>query len=96
VIVHQSDIDRVTTFEAEDDAPVSPYRDRPKALQVSAEHVKPKPWQIQILGLSRTIQDSEDVFDFLKMLGMNLLPVALLEEPLQAAVPKASDHRIAV
>jgi hypothetical protein len=48
MVVEQIDIERIAITEAEDDAPVGGYVDRPKALQLAFERVEPEAWGIHV------------------------------------------------
>jgi len=92
VVVDQVDITGITILETECDTPIPRNAHAPVTSSVTPEPVKAIPWQIEIIGCSRTIQMSEDVPHTTQLVGPDLPAVALLVEALEALVAKALNH----
>ena len=68
MVVEQIDIEGIASLEAEDDAPVGGYVDRPKALQLALERVEPEAWGIHVGHGRRDVQAAQDTADLGHML----------------------------
>jgi hypothetical protein len=92
MVVCQINIECVTVHEAENDSPVSRYRDAPYALQSSLEGVKAVARQIEVRRMLRSIQVTQHVRDPARLIGSDLACVPLVEA-LQTPVPERPDHQ---
>jgi hypothetical protein len=92
VIVDEIDIEYISILEPEDDAPVRPDSDGPKAFQVAFQHMKAKGRLIQGLYRRRGIQCGQYPSDTINHVRRKLPAVILFMEPLESFVAKALDH----
>jgi hypothetical protein len=92
VIVSQINVKRVTILKAKNDPPVGTHDDRPNALKIANEKMKAKTWTVHVFHFFRRIQEAENVFDLLDVLGAHAFAVTILEQALKAFVAKADNH----
>jgi len=92
VIVDEIDIKYISILEPEDDAPVRPDRDRPKALKVALQHMKTKSRLIKSLYRHRGIKYGQYPSDAIDYVRRKLPAVILFVEPLEPLVAKTLDH----
>jgi hypothetical protein len=92
VIVDQVNIISVAFVKAEDDAPVCPDCNTPKAFKVTFQGVQPETGQVHVFGLAGLVQNGKDIFYFLNVIGANTFGFPVLEEPFEALMSEASNH----
>src|ERR1700689_4782954 len=92
MVVHEVDVERLTVLEPEDDAPVGPHRNRPKALVIAGQRMKPKGRQLQRLNLLRGLQNRQNLPELSHMIGINAFRKVVLVELTQSLVQKAPNH----
>ena len=61
VIVQQIDVDHLTLFEAEDDAPVCRHPDAPLPAAIAFERMQPQSGSVHVVGTARLIKHRQDV-----------------------------------
>lgn len=81
MVVDQINVASVSFLKAENHAPVRPDSHTPKTFQVALERVEPETGEIHIVGLSGTAEDSEDIFDFLDVIGTDAFGFGVPEKP---------------
>ncbi len=69
MIVNQVNIISVAFVKAEDDAPVCPDRNAPKAFKVAFQGMQPETGQVHVFRLARAVQNGKDIFYFLNVIG---------------------------
>jgi hypothetical protein len=96
MVVEQIDIEGIAIFEAENDAPVGGYLNRPEAFQLALERVEPEAWGVHVSHSRRDVQAAQDAADLGHVLRPDTAAIALLEEALQPPMPEAPDRHAEV
>jgi hypothetical protein len=89
MIINQVYIVGVPFVKAEDDAPVCPNRNAPKAFKVAFQGMQPETGQVHVFGPAGLVQNGKDVFYFLNVIGADAFGFPVLEEPFEALMSKA-------
>lgn len=92
MIVDQINIVSVASVKAEDDAPVCPDCNAPKAFKLAFQGVQPETRQVHVFGPASLVQDGKNIFYFLNVIGAEAFGFPILEEPCEALMPEALNH----
>jgi len=92
MVVDQLNVKCISSFKAENDAPVGAYRDGPQPFPIAFEGVKPVPWNIQSLRSSGGFENRKDSVNCVYHIRLYPAPVALFVEPFQAPMLETPDH----
>jgi hypothetical protein len=92
MIVNVIDVRALATLESENDSPVCPYRDRPKAAQVALERMQSESRKIQIGDLVGGVEPSQDIAQFLDVLTVDASGIVAFMQPAQSLMPKRDNH----
>jgi hypothetical protein len=71
MIVNEVDIGCLAVLEAKDDPPIRAHSDGPKTFEFTFQRMQAESWQPQRLDRFRRLQDSQNLFKFAHMLGIN-------------------------
>jgi hypothetical protein len=93
VVIDQVDVTSVAFLKPEDDPPVHPYRHAPKSLEAAFQGMEPETGQVHVFRLAGTVQNGKDIFYFLEVIGADAFGFPVLEEPFEALVPEALNHK---
>ena len=96
MVVHQVNVNGVAAFKAEYHTIIRPYRDGVETFQVSFEGVKPEARKIHVPYGAGAVQDGQNVFNLLDVIGTNAFAVAVFEKPFQSLVPKTLYHTFGI
>jgi hypothetical protein len=92
VVVDQFNVKSVGSFEAKNDAPIRPHRDRPKPLPFAFERMKAIPGNVESLRRSSRIEGRGNSFHCIHQIRPYTTAVVLFVKPFEAAMFKAPDH----
>src|ERR1019366_10814834 len=93
VVIDQFNVEGVSPFKTEHNAPVGAYRHRPQPFQIAFERVKAIPWNIQSLRHGGGVEDRKDSLNRLQQVRAYPAPVAALVEPFQTPVFETPNHQ---
>ena len=93
VVIQIIDFKRMAFNKSKDHSPVGSYRCRPKALQLSLEHVEIETGKIHILHGTGCIQASEDIAQLGRMFRHNATRVVILIKAFQPLVAERLNHK---
>jgi hypothetical protein len=89
MVIEQINIERIAAVEAEDDAPIRGHLDCPKASQFAFKRVEPEAGGVYVGHSRRGVQTAQDTPNLGHLVSPEVPVIALLEETLQAPMPKA-------
>jgi len=93
MVVNQVDVASAVIFETENNPPVGAHRDGPVSLPIAFELVQAVAGKIESLRRGSSVQDRQNTLDFVGQVSAKAAAIVLLEQPLQALVLEADDHR---
>ena len=96
MVVHEIDVDRVASLEAEDDPEIPRDSNGPEAVQVAAEPMQPEAGPVHVFGPFGVVQLVEDALDARDMRLRKSAPIILLVEAPQPAMAEVDDHGLTV
>jgi len=96
MIVNQFNVERISPFKTEDNAPICPNGHRPHSFQIPSEIVQMKTRQVQCFGSCCRVEHSQYAFDFIDKIRTNAGAIAAFVKPLQATMLEAPDHLCAL
>ena len=96
MVVHKVNVNRVANFKAEYHTVIRPHNDGVETFQVSFEGVKPEARKIHVPYGTGAVQDGQNVFNLLDVIGTAAFAVAVLEKPFQSLVPKTLYHTFGI
>lgn len=92
MIIDVIDIVGVTLLETKDDTPVRPDSNGPEAFKIACQAVQSEAGQIHVFMPPGSVENGEDIFHFLSMIGADPLRISRFEQPFQSFVPEATNH----
>lgn len=92
MIVDQIDIIGIAIVEPKDYAPVGPDSHTPESLQFSFKWMQCKAGEAHVFRSLRPIQNSENVFDLLNVIGPDAFGSPVFKQAFQAFVLEGSNH----
>lgn len=84
MVVDQFNVESIGRFEAKNDSPICPHRNRPKPFPCAFERVKAIPGNIESLRRSGRIKRREDSFHLVQQVGPDSAVVVVLMKPFES------------